>query len=72
MGDTGRMGDVSVRPALPADAPAIGTIHAATMRLAVEAGAVIIISACLAVLRPGGEAGPSAERNADQAADRAD
>lgn len=38
MGDTGRMADVSVRPALPADSQRIGEIHAATMRLAVEAG----------------------------------
>ena len=32
------MADVSVRPALPSDAGRIGAIHAATMRLAVEAG----------------------------------
>ena len=32
------MADVSVRPALPADAGRIGAIHATTMRLAVEAG----------------------------------
>lgn len=32
------MADVSVRPALPEDAPAIGAIHAATFVAAVEAG----------------------------------